>query len=36
MEAFMIMHEGRRLKKEIGKINGQKKRQKGNPDIEKW
>lgn len=29
MEAFMIMYEGIRLKKEIGKINGQKKRQKG-------
>ena len=33
MEAFMIMHEGLRLKKEAEKIKGQKKRQKGNPDI---
>ena len=33
MEAFMIMQEGIRLKKEVGKVKGQKKRQKGNLDI---
>lgn len=33
MEACKIMHEQIRLKKEVGKIKGQKKRQKGNPDI---